>query len=126
MQRLYDVIHNLVTLQMSDNNIKPYVNQAQTVVNELKLLVTSDDTKKMIEKLDNVCMINVLHGLHKNYEPVQSHFLISLKIPSIKNLINRLIRLPSREGTRVNASQTGDESSAFASNCKRSSLVHLL
>lgn len=31
--------------------------KARTAMNELKLLITNDDSKKMIEKLDNVCMI---------------------------------------------------------------------
>lgn len=40
-----------------EENIKSYVNHAQSAVNKLKLLITNDDLKKMIEKLDNACMI---------------------------------------------------------------------
>ena len=86
------------------------------MVSEFKLLVTNDDSKKMIEKLDNVCMIYVLHGLHKNYESVRSQILTAPDIPSTEKLIDRLIRLPSQEGTKVNGPQTGVESSAFANN----------
>lgn len=57
VQRLYNVIHNLANLEIIEENIKSYVNHAQSAVNVLKLLITNDDLKKMIEKLDNVCMI---------------------------------------------------------------------
>jgi NADH:ubiquinone oxidoreductase subunit 4 (subunit M) len=70
IQRLYGVIHNLATLQMTEDNITTYANKAQSAVTEFKLLVTDNDPKKMLEKLDNVCMVYVLHGLHENYESV--------------------------------------------------------
>jgi hypothetical protein len=39
IQRLYDVIHNLATLLMIEDNIKTYANKAQSAVIEFKLLV---------------------------------------------------------------------------------------
>lgn len=87
IQHLYDVIHNLANLQITED-IMPYANQAQTGLNEFQLLVNSEDSKKMIEKLDNVCMIYVLH---KNYESVSSHSLIAPEITSTENLISHMI-----------------------------------
>lgn len=116
VQRLYDVIHNLSTLQMTEDNIMSYANRAQSAVNEFKTLMTDKDPKKMIEKLDNVCMIFVLHGLQKNYESVRSQVLAAPDIPSTESLITRLVRLHSSEGPEMNESKVGIESSAFVSN----------
>lgn len=116
IQRLYGVIHNLATLQMTEDDIKTYANKAQSAVTEFKLLVTDNDPKKMLEKLDNVCMVYVLHGLHEKYESVRSNILSASDIPSAEDLIRRLTRLPGPKGSGGNGSQTDLESSAFVSN----------
>jgi hypothetical protein len=100
IQRLYGVIHNLATLQMTEDDIKTYANKAQSAVTEFKLLVTDNDPKKMLEKLDNVCMVYVLHGLHEKYESVRSNILSASDIPSAEDLIRRLTRLPGPKGSR--------------------------
>lgn len=89
-----------------------YVNWARSAAYKLKLLITSDNSKKTIKKLDNVCMIYVLHT---NYEPVQSYILMAYEIPSTKNLISHLTRLSSPGRIRVSAPQNAIESFAFAS-----------
>jgi len=116
IQRLYGVIHNLATLKMIEDNITNYANKAQSAVTEFKLLVTDNDPKKMLDKLDNVCMVYVLHGLHENYESVMSNILSASDIPSAEDLIRRLTRLPGPKGLGGNMSHTDMESSAFVSN----------
>nr|KYP75201.1 hypothetical protein KK1_007905 [Cajanus cajan] len=69
-----------------------------------------------IGKLDTTCMIFVLHGLHKEYDNVQSQILATPDIPSTKNLVRRLIRLPNSGGTKEDGSHSGLESSALVSN----------
>ena len=98
IQRLYGVIHNLATLQMTKDNITTYANKAQPAVTEFKLLVIDDDPKKMLEKLDNVCMVYVLHGLHEKYESTRSNILSTSDIPSAEDLIRRLTRLSGPKG----------------------------
>jgi len=55
---------------MVDDDISSYVNRAQSEIDEYKSLVTSDQVSKMVEKIDNVCMLYILHELHKNFESV--------------------------------------------------------
>ena len=58
-------------------------------------------------------MIYVLHGLHKEYDIVQSHILAAPGIPSTENLISRFIHLPS---PRESGFQAGQESFALVSS----------
>jgi len=101
---------------MTEDDIKTYANKAQSAVTEFKLLVTDDDPKKMLEKLDNVCMVYILHGLHEKYESVRSNIFSASDIPSAEDLIRRFTRLPGPKGSGGNGSQTDMESSAFVSN----------
>jgi len=83
---------------MTEDNITTYANKAQLVVTEFKLLVTDNDPKKMLEKLDNVCMVYVFHGLHEKYESVRNNILSASDIPLAEDLIRRLTRLPGPKG----------------------------
>jgi len=78
--------------------------------------VTDNDPKKMLEKLDNVCMVYVLHGLHEKYESVRSNILSASDIPLEEDLIRYLIRLPDLKGSGRNESETDMEFYALVSN----------
>jgi hypothetical protein len=95
IQRLYETIHNLTTLQMSDLNLSGYLNKAQSVCEEAKLMLLNQDAKKMAEKLDNMIMVFVLHGLHKKFEYVRNQTLTNSEVPMLEVLFDRLLRVPS-------------------------------
>ena len=111
VQRLYDVVHKLATLQMTENDLPTYLTKSQSTIDEVKLLMTGDN---MENKLDNMCMVFVLHGLYKDLESVRNQILTNPSIPIVENLMDRLLRVPPSE-TMIGSS-SGSESSAFFSN----------
>ena len=80
IQRLYDVVHNLATLQMMENDLPTYLTKAQSTIDEVKLLLTGND---MENKIDNKCMVFILHGLHKNLESVRNQILTNHSVPTV-------------------------------------------
>ncbi|KAK2418425.1 putative mitochondrial protein [Trifolium repens] len=112
IQRLYESVRNLSTLQMTDNDLSEYLARAQSTIDGLKLMLVSDDPKKVLEKLDNMFMVFILHGLPREYGAVRDQALTNTTIPTVENLIDRLTRvsLPSDD------TNTAPESSAFISN----------
>ena len=111
IQRLYDVVHKLATLQMTENDLPTYLTKSQSTIDEVKLLMTGDN---MENKLDNMCMVFVLHGLHKDLESVRNQILTNHSVPTVENLMDRLLRVPPSE-TMIGSSSSF-ESSAFFSN----------
>ena len=112
IQRLYESVCNLATLQMTDNDLSEYLARAQSTIDGLKLMLVDDDLKKLLEKLDNMFMVFILHGLPKEYAAIRDQALTNTSIPTVEELIDRLtqVSLPG-DGT-----QTNPESSALISN----------
>ena len=67
IQCLYNDVHNLATLKMTDHDLPSYLNKAQSTIEEIKLILTNDNIQKTRDKLDNMYMVFVLDGLHKNW-----------------------------------------------------------
>ena len=116
IQRLYETIHNLATMQMTDLDLPSYLNKAQSICEEIKLQLVNDDVQKMSDKLDNMLMVFVLHGLHKDFESVRNQTLTNSDIPTVEDLISRLLRVPSPIVSIGDDSQTDSVSSIFISN----------
>ncbi|KAK2454629.1 VPS35 endosomal protein sorting factor [Trifolium repens] len=93
IQRLYESVRNLSTLQMTDNDLSEYLARAQSTIDGLKLMLVSDDPKKVLEKLDNMFMVFILHGLPREYGAVRDQALTNTTIPTVENLIDRLTRV---------------------------------
>lgn len=70
IQHIYETILNPTTLQMFNLDLSAYLNKAQSVCEETKLMILNQDVKMMAAKLDNMLMVFVLHGLHKEFESV--------------------------------------------------------
>ncbi|XP_074590740.1 uncharacterized protein LOC141846603 [Curcuma longa] len=94
IQRLYDSVHNLATLQMQDHDLTSYLNKAQSTIHQVKMHLTYSDTNKVLEKLDQMYMVFVLHGLHKDFDNVKNQVLTNPNIPTVDELIDRLFRVP--------------------------------
>lgn len=94
IQQLYDSVHSLATLQMQDHDLTSYLNKAQSTIHQVKMHLTSDDSNKVLEKLDQMYMVFVLHGLHKDFDNVKNQVLTNPNIPTVDELIDRLFRVP--------------------------------
>lgn len=79
---------------MTINDFHFYVIQAQPIVDELKLMLVFDDLQQVLNKLDNMFMIFILHNLHKAYGSVWDRTLTNPSIPTVGELINCLIQIP--------------------------------
>ncbi|KAG6501800.1 hypothetical protein ZIOFF_041684 [Zingiber officinale] len=99
IQRLYDSVHNLATLQMQDHDLTSYLNKAQSTIHQVKMHLTYSDPNKVLEKLDQMYMVFVLHGLHKNFDSVKNQVLTNPNIPTVDELIDRLVRVPLTDGS---------------------------
>ncbi|XP_050890899.1 uncharacterized protein LOC127096364 [Lathyrus oleraceus] len=108
---MYASVRNLATLQMNDQDLSEYLIRAQSTIDDLKLMLVSDDITKILGKLDNMLMVFVLHDLSKEYSSVKDQALTNITIPTVEELIDRLVRvfLPSDD------SYTTPESSDFVS-----------
>nr|KYP52075.1 hypothetical protein KK1_025985 [Cajanus cajan] len=112
IQRIYESVHGLATLRTVDNDLPTYLNRAQSTIDELKLMLVSDDPQQILNKLDNMFMVFILQGLHKDYGSVRDQILTNPVIPTVEELIDRLIRVPSPEADP----HTESESFAFISS----------
>ena len=98
---------------MTNNDLPTYLTMAQSTIDEVKLLLTGND---MENKVDNMCMVFVLHGLHKDLESVRNQILTNPSVPTVENLMDRLLRVPPSETMTGTSSFSGSESSVFFSN----------
>ncbi|XP_057430639.1 uncharacterized protein LOC130723554 isoform X1 [Lotus japonicus] len=112
VQRLYETARGISSLHMTDTDLPSYLKKAQSLCDEVKLMLEKDDVKEMKKKIDNLLMVLVLHGLHKDYESIRNQTLTNPGIPTVAELIGRLIRVPPPEID----SHTASESSVLASN----------
>ena len=72
-----------------------YVSKAQSEVEELKLSLEADKLEDMKPKLDNLYMVLVLRGMHPDFDHIHDQVLTGQEVPSLENLITRLLRVPS-------------------------------
>ena len=97
---------------MTDNVLSEYLTRAQSTIDGLKLMLVGDDLKKVLEKLDNMFMVFILHGLPKEYATVKDQALTNITIPTVEELIDRLTRVSSPSDD----TQAIPESSTLISN----------
>lgn len=60
---------------MNDLDLLENLTRAQSTIDDLKLMLVSDDITKVLSKLDNMFMLFVLHGLSKEYSLVKDRAL---------------------------------------------------
>ncbi|CAH9069278.1 unnamed protein product [Cuscuta europaea] len=115
VQRIYDVVHSLATLQMSDHDLPSYVNKAQFIVEEVKVMLSETDLPKVFDKIDKMCMVFVLHRLHRDFDSVRNQILTNPNIPTAEDLIGRLLRVPAPSGIESVGPHVDSEFSALVS-----------
>ena len=107
IQQMYDAAQKLATLKQVDHNMVAYVSKAQSAVEELKLSLEADKLEDIKKKLDNLYMVLILRGMHPDFDHVRDQVLTGQEVPSLENLITRLLRVPSSiGGNSVNTIET--------------------
>lgn len=71
---------------MTNQDLPSYLDRAQFAIDEVKLFLTGDDYTKMVNNLD-ICMVFILHGLHRDFEYVWNQVLSNSSVPTAKQLI---------------------------------------
>ena len=86
----------MTTLKQTDHDMVAYVSKAQSIV-ELKLSLETDKLEDIKMKLDNLYMVIVLHGMHLHFDHIRDQVLTGQEVPSLKNLITRLLQVPHQK-----------------------------
>lgn len=84
--RISDSVNNLATLQIEDHDLVSYLNKAHSPIQQMKTTLTDSDLQKFIDKIDQMCIFFVLHGLHKYFENVWNQALTNPILPTIEEL----------------------------------------
>lgn len=82
IQMMFNVCHT-----STNQDLPSYLDRAQSAIDEVKLFLTGDDYTKMVSNLDNMCMVFILHGLHRDFEYVWNQVLSNSSVPTAKQLI---------------------------------------
>jgi len=97
IQQLYDAAQKLTTLKQTDHDMVVYALKAQSVVEELKLSLEADKLEDIKTELDNLYMVLVLRGMHPDFDHIRDQVLTGQEVPSLKNLITRLLQVPHQK-----------------------------
>ncbi|RZB80784.1 hypothetical protein D0Y65_030482 [Glycine soja] len=108
IQQSYDDAQKLATLKQTDHDMVAYVSKARSAVEELKLSLEADKLEDIKTKLDNLYMVLVLRGMHPDFDHIHDQVLTGQEVPSLENLITRLLRVPSPKigGNSVDSIET--------------------
>lgn len=66
--------------------------RAQCTIDDLKLVLASDDIMKVLGKLENIFMVFILHSIRKEYNSVKDQALRNIIIPTLEEMIDHLVR----------------------------------
>lgn len=70
-----------------------HLNNTQCTIEEIKLILQEDTLQKVLDEIDNIYMVFVLHGFDKDFE-------------FVAGLINHLLRVPPPKVTCGTGSQS--------------------
>ncbi|PIN01865.1 hypothetical protein CDL12_25630 [Handroanthus impetiginosus] len=76
-----------------------FVTNAQAAVEELKMFLQADSLQGIMSKLGNLYMALVLRPMHPDFEHVRDQILTGQEVPTIENLVTRLLRVPSSKNS---------------------------
>ncbi|WVZ06906.1 hypothetical protein V8G54_020252 [Vigna mungo] len=79
IQHLYDTANKLASLKMADHDMVSFMVEAQSVVEELRMLLEVDPLEDIKKKLDKFYMVLLLCALHPDFDHLRDHLLISHK-----------------------------------------------
>jgi len=72
-----------------------FMNEAQSVVEELRIFLEVDSLYEMKKKLEKYYMVMILRTIHPDFNHIRDQLLTSHEVPSMDSLIARMIRVPT-------------------------------
>jgi len=93
IQHLYDSANKLASLKMTNHDMISFMNDAQSVVEELRMFLEVDSLDEIKKKHDKYYMVMILRAIHPDFNHIQDQLLTSHEVPSMDTLISRMIRV---------------------------------
>jgi len=113
IQRLYDSTDKLASLKMTNHDMISFINEAQSVVEDLQMFLEVDASDEIKKKLDKYYMVMILRAIHPNFNHIRDQLLTSHEVPSMDTLIQRMIRVPKFPTLEIPESPSRVESSVM-------------
>jgi len=95
IQCLYDSANKLASLKMTNHDMISFMNEAQSIVEELRMFLEVDSLDEMKKKLDKYYMVMILCAIHLDFNHIRDQLLTSHEVPSMDTFITRMIRVPT-------------------------------
>jgi len=95
IQRLFDTTQRVASLKQINDDMVSHIGKARAVVEELKSFFVADSLEDINKKLDKLYMVLILRSLHLTFDHVRDQVLGGDQIPSMDNLVTRLLRVPT-------------------------------
>ena len=98
---------------MTNHDMISFINEAQSVVEDLQMFLEVDASDEIKKKLDKYYMVMILRAIHPNFNHIRDQLLTSHEVPSMDTLIQRMIRVPKFPTLEIPESPSRVESSVM-------------
>jgi len=95
IQRLFDATQRVASLKQINHDMVSHIGKARVAVEELKSFFVIDSLEDINKKLDKFYMVLILRSLYLTFDHVRDQVLAGDQIPSMDNLVTRLLRVPT-------------------------------
>ncbi|XP_027941967.1 uncharacterized protein LOC114195627 isoform X2 [Vigna unguiculata] len=95
IQRLFDATQRVASLKQINHDMVSHIGKARAAVEELKSFFVANSLEDINKKLDKFYMVLILRSLHSTFDHVRDQVLAGDQIPSMDNLVTRLLRVPT-------------------------------
>ncbi|KOM30451.1 hypothetical protein LR48_Vigan01g000500 [Vigna angularis] len=85
----------VASVKQINDDIISHIGNARAAVEELKSFFVADSLEDINKKLDKFYMVLILRSLHLDFDHVHVQVLACEQIPSMDNLVTRLLRVPT-------------------------------
>ncbi|BAT84371.1 hypothetical protein VIGAN_04172000 [Vigna angularis var. angularis] len=108
IQRLFDATEKVSSLKQVNHDMISHIAKARAAVEELKTFFVADSLESINKRLDKYYMVLILRSLHSDFDHVRDQVLAGDQIPSMDNLVTRLLRVPTlvKEGNSTDVIET--------------------
>ena len=101
VQQLYNVVTSLKDLKQ-DSDLFSYLSTAEATIEKYKkIMPITTDVKEQEKQRDKFLMVLVLAGLHSDLDALRQQVLGNAEIPTVKDLINRLLQFSTSTTTPI-------------------------
>ncbi|WVY98722.1 hypothetical protein V8G54_030873 [Vigna mungo] len=95
VQHLFDATQRVTSLKQANHDMVAHLGKACAAIEELKNFFVADSLKGINKKLDEFYMVLILRSLHSDFDHVHDQILACDQVPTMDNLVTRLLRLPT-------------------------------